>query len=87
MVRKLEVTGKEVCDHAKINEEINIFFEETFKCHQGKSFTNLSNILKSIHLPCLTNEQKDFCEIELGERELCNALKPMLNNKPQGMMD
>ena len=84
MVRKLEVNGKEICDQAKINDEIKIFFEKAFKYHKGKSFTNLSNILNSIDLPCLTNEQKDFCEIELGEKELSNALKSMPNNKTPG---
>ena len=44
-----------------MNDEIIIFFEEAFKC---KLFTNLCNILNSIYLPCLTNKQKDFCEIE-----------------------
>ena len=69
MVRKLEeVNGKEIHDQAKINDEI--FFEEAFKYYKGKSFTNLSNILNSIDLPCLTKEQTDFCEIELGEKEL-----------------
>ena len=82
MVRKLELNGKEICDQAKI--KIKIFFEEAFKCHNGKSFTNLSNILNSIDLPCLTNEGKGFCEIELGEKELFNALKSMPNNKTPG---
>ena len=69
----------------KRNDEIKIFFEEAFKCHKGKSFTNLSNILNSIDLPCLTNKQKDFCEIDdLGEKELLNALKSMPNNKTPG---
>ena len=84
MVRKLEVNGKEICDQAKINDEIKIFFEEAFECHNGKLFKNLSNILNSVDLPCLTNEQKDFCEIELGEKELLNALKSMPNNKTPG---
>ena len=66
LVRKIEVNGKEIFDQAKINDEIKLFFEEAFKCHKDKSFTNLSNILNSIDLPCLTNKQKDFCEIELG---------------------
>ena len=52
--------------------------------YNGKSFPNLSNILNSIDLPCLTKEQKDFCEIELGEKELLNALKSMPNNKTPG---
>ena len=60
---------KEICDQAKI-DEIKIFFEEVFKCHKGKSFTNLSNILNSLDLPCLTNEQTDFWDIELGEKEI-----------------
>ena len=42
----------------KKNDEIKIFLEQTFKRHKGKSFTNLFNILNSIDLPCLTNEQK-----------------------------
>ena len=49
-----------------------------------KSFTNLSSILNSLGLPSLTNEQKDFCEIELGGKQLCNALKSMPNNKTPG---
>ena len=69
LVRKLEVNLKEICDQAKI-DEIKIFFEEVFKCHKGKSFTNLSNILNSLDLPCLTNEQTDFWDIELGEKEI-----------------
>ena len=81
MVRKLEVNRKEFCDQAKINDEIKIFFQEAFKCHYSKSFTNLSNTLNSIDLPRLTNKQKDFCEIELGEKELLNALKSLPNNK------
>ena len=48
------------------------------------SFTNLSNILNSKDLPCLTNKQKHFCEIELGEKELFSDLKCMLNNKTPG---
>ena len=67
---------------AKTNDEITKnFFEEAFKCHKGKSFTNLSNMLNSIDLPFLTIEQKDFCETELGEKELCNTLKSVPNNK------
>ena len=55
LARKLEVSGKEICDQAKINDEIKIFFEQTFKYHKCESFTNLSNILNSI-LPSLTKE-------------------------------
>ena len=55
-----------------------------FKCSNGKLFTNLSNILNSIDLPCLTNEQKVFCETELGEKELFSAWKSMPNNKTPG---
>ena len=84
MVRKLELNEKEVCDQAKINDEIKIFIEKAFKCHKGKLFPNVSNILNSIDLPSLTNKQKDFCEIELEEKELCNALKSMPNNKTPG---
>ena len=54
---------------------------EAFKCHQSKSFTNLFNILNSRDLPCLINEQTGFYKIELGEKELHNALKYMPNNK------
>ena len=68
MVKKLAVNGKEICDQAKISNEMRIFFEEVFKCHKGKSYTNLSTILSSIDLPCLTNEKKDFCKIELSEK-------------------
>ena len=63
---------------------MKIFFEEAFKCHKGKFFTNCSDILNSIEQPCLTNEQKDFCAIELGEKELLNALISMPNNKTPG---
>ena len=56
--RKLEVNGKEICDQAKITDKIKIFFAAAFKCHKGKSLTNLFNILNSIDLPCLTNKQK-----------------------------
>ena len=61
-----------------------IFLEEAFKYHKGKLLTNLSNILNSIDLPCLANEENDFCEIELEEKEWCNALKYMPNSKSQG---
>ena len=84
MVRKLEVNREEICDQAKINEETKIFFEEAFKYHKGKSFTNLSNILDSTDLPCLTTEQNGLCELELSEKELSNALKSMLNDKTVG---
>ena len=77
----LEVNEKEIDDQAKIKDEVKIFFEQLFKFHKGKSFTNLSNILNSIDLSCLTNKQRDFCEIELSEKECCNALKFVPNNK------
>ena len=80
----LEVNGKEMRDQAKINDEIKIFFEEVFKYHKGKLFTNLSNILNSRDLPCLINEQIDFCEIELTEKELRNALKSIPNTETPG---
>ena len=63
---------------------MKFFFEEVCKCHNSESFTNLSNILNAIGLPCLTNEQKDFCELELGEKELLNSLKFMPNSKIPG---
>ena len=87
---KSERNSSKICfdintdDQAKINDEIKIFFEEAFECRNSKSFTSLSNILNSIDLPCLTNEQKYFCEIELGVKELLNALKSMPNNKTPG---
>ena len=61
--------------------------EVEFKYHKGKSFRNLSKIPNSIDLSCLTNEQKDFCEIELGEKELFNVLKSMSNTKTTGNND
>ena len=51
---------------------------------KSKTFTHLSNILKSIDLPCLTTMQKGFCEIKLREKELCNALKSTPSNKTLG---
>ena len=83
-VKNFEVNGKDICDHAEKNDEIKIFFEEAFKCHDGKLLTNFSNILNYIDLSCPTNERKNFCEIELREKELCNALKSMPNNKTLG---
>ena len=74
-----------ICDQAKINPEIKTFSEEAFKSHQGKLLLNLSNLLKSIDLHCLTNKQKNFCKTELWEKELCNALKSMRNSKTSGM--
>ena len=83
MVRRLETNGKEICDQTKMKDGIKIFFKEIFK-YKGKSFTSLSNILNSVDLPCLTNEQKDSCNTELWEKELCNALKSIPNNKTSG---
>ena len=54
------------------------------KYQKRKLFTNLSNILNSLDLPCLTNEQNDFCEIELRKKEIFYALKSMPNNKIPG---
>ena len=62
LVKKLEVNGKEICDQAKINDEIKTFFEEAFKCHKDKSFTNLSNILNSIVLDCMIS-----CYVRVSE--------------------
>ena len=64
-VRKLEVNGKEIFYQANVNGEIKTISEEVFKCNNGKSFTNLSIVLNTIDLPCLSNEQKDFYEIKL----------------------
>ena len=58
---------KKKCDQAKVFL-IKLFFEEVLKCHKGKSFANLSNILNSIDLPCVTNKQEDFCEPEIEEK-------------------
>ena len=41
LLRKLEVNRKEICDQAKINDEIKIFFEQAFKCYK---VTNRSQI-------------------------------------------
>ena len=87
MVRKLEVNGKEICDQAKINDEIKILFEEIFKCQKGKSFTNLSNILSTTDLPCLTNEENDFCEIGTGKINYLILWNLYLILKSHGLMD
>ena len=41
------------------------FFEEAFKFHKVKSFTNLSNILNSIDMPVRQEKtnKKNLCEI------------------------
>ena len=38
----------------------------------------------AIDLLCVTNKQKDFCEIEIEEKQLLNALKTMPNNITPG---
>ena len=83
-VTKQKVNRKEICDQSKTNDETKIFFKEVFQYYQSKPFKNLTNILNSIDLPCLAIEQKGFCETELREDELCNALKSMPNNKTPG---
>lgn len=80
-VRKLEVNGKEIFYQANVNGEIKTISEEVFKCNNGKSFTNLSIVLNTIDLPCLSNEQKDFYEIKLQEKKIFNGLQPMPNSK------
>ena len=49
------------------------------------SMRKLLNVIRvnrsEIFLTFLTSfQQKDFCEIELGEKELCDALKSMPSN-------
>ena len=47
-------------------------------------------IIFIINLLNFTNSSlrtKRFCEIEFGEKELCNTLKSMPNNKTRGIMD
>ena len=79
-VRKLEVNGKEIFYQANVNGEIKTISEEVFKCNNGKSFTNLSIVLNTIDLPCLSNEQKDFYDSRrkkyLMVYNLCLIAKP-----------
>ena len=67
---------------SKTNYEIKIFFEEPFKCHRAKHFTNYSNILDSLSLPTQTTEKKKhFCKTEPSDKEIVGVFKYMPNNK------
>ena len=76
--------AQEITDHHKINNHVFLFYKKPFEERLQNDIKKLLEFLKNIPIPSLTEEQKKICEAELTEKEICQSLISMENNKSPG---
>ena len=83
-VEKLIVDDKETTDQTHILECIKEFYETLFKKREQKTVTEIKSFLSHINIPKLSEDKRKLCEEDLTEKDLCNSLKSMQNDKSPG---
>ena len=84
VVRKIISKDQEITELPKINNIIFEFYQNLFSEKQYPDEDHLNNILSSIDIPSLNNEEMLSCEGELTEQEIFSALLSFKNNKSPG---
>ena len=83
-IRKVIHHAQEITDHLKTNNHIFSFYQKFFEERPQNDTKKISEFLKDIPIPLLTEEQKKICEDELTEKEIHQSLTSMENNKSPG---
>ena len=76
--------GKQITDQKQVNNELFDFYKNLFKSDKRSSKCYTAQLLSSIQIPCLAEEQSAKCEILIFEGEVICALKNMPKNKSPG---
>ena len=79
--------GKEIKDQKQVNDELFNFYNNLFKSDKRSSKCYIAQLLSSIQIPCLAEEQSAKCEILIFEGEVFCALTIMPKNKSLGNDD
>ena len=78
-------TPKDKINYQKqVNNELFDFYNSLFKGDKISSKYDIAQVLSSIQIPRLTEEQSAKCEILISDDELICALKKMPKNKSPG---
>ena len=83
-LKKLIVDDKETTDQTRILECIKEFYETLFKKREQKIVTEIKSFLSHINIPKLSEDKRKLCEEDLTEKDLCDSLKSMQNDKSPG---
>ena len=78
---KLIFGKKEKDDDVEILNKMESFYEKLFKRQFFKNVSEIEIFLCTVTTPHLNNDQINFCEKDLSETDLYNAMKNMQNNK------
>ena len=81
---KLTIDEKETEGDVEIFKKIKSFYESLFKSQSFKNVDEIEKLLYGLTTPSLNNDQINFCEKDLPETDLYNAIKNMQNNKSPG---
>ena len=83
-IKKFIVDDKETTDQTHILECIKEFYETLFKKREQKTVTEIKSFLSHINIPKLSEDKRKLCEEDLTEKDLCDSLKSMQNDKSPG---
>ena len=83
-VKKIIKNDIEIIDQLKIQHELRMFYEQSFKKTICNTNSKIVSFLDNISLPVIKNDFFNLCESDLAEDELLISLKTMQNNKAPG---
>ena len=82
---KLNVNKKEINNETEILNQIKLFPETLFqKPSQKDSADEINHFLNTLDIPKLSTNQIILCGIELTEKDLCDIMKSIENDKSPG---
>ena len=82
--KKLFVDDKKVIDHTHILECIREFYETYFRKRKQKTESATKSFISHLNIPKLSEDKSKLYWENLTEKDLCDSLKSMQNNKSPG---
>ena len=77
--------GSFTSDEKKILNECRQFYKNLYSINENVNAGTFPKFFQNVNTPKLTEEQKQFCESELTEKEVFDTLKSFSKNKSPGL--
>ena len=84
-ITQLNINGTIIKKPQEILEQEKIFYENLYKEKTSYNSSSVDNLLQSLPIPTINEEQKQFCELKISPKECAEALKTFKNNKSPGI--
>ena len=84
-ITQLNINGTIIKKPRDMLEQEKICYENLYKEKTSYNSSSIDNLLQSLPIPTINEEQKQFCELKISPKECAEAFKTFKNNKSPGI--